>query len=260
MQVIGSLPGQPTAGGDGAISAFAVSVRGRRVADSTDLVPGQASLGLDDSVFVADIDASSTTPVTARRANTGAVVGDVDPFELSLSGDGAFVDFVSDERDFVAEDLKGVNDVFRVDLGCQCLGESICSGALNSAGSRATLCLSGSQVAVVNLLTVTVEDLPPQVFCLLVTSLEPGFLPSPGGSLGDLCINGPSLGRYSGSILSSGATGSASLRIDLTRIPTGHQLIAAVAGTTHGWQRWYRDVVGGAAASNLSEARTVLFR
>lgn len=262
-QLIGSLPGQPEVGGDGDIETFAVSFSGRRVAwigDSTDLVPGQAAVGLDTNVFVADVNAASTTLVTERPASTGAEVGEIDPFRLSLSGNGACVDFVSNERDFAPGDQNAQNDVFRLSLGLQGLGASICGGVINSTGLAATLSLFGSELAAVNSLTVTVDQLPQQVFGLLVTSLEQGFVPNPGGSLGNLCINGPSIGRYSGAILSSGSMGSASLLLDLTRIPSSGQPIAALAGTTHNWQCWYRDVAAGAAVSNLSEARSLLFR
>ncbi len=263
VQVIGNRPGHPTTGGDGDIKRFDLAGNGRRVAwisDANDVIPGQAGLGLFNNVFVRDLDASTTTLVTLRPPNTGIVTGATDPFVLSLSGNGAYVDFVSSEREFVAADLNGASDAFRFDLGLQCSGTSICSGAANSTGSPATLCLSGSQVAAANALTVTVEGLPLQVFGLFVTSSDLGFLANPGGSLGDLCINGPTLGRYNNAIFSSGAAGSASIRVDLARIPSGGQFVAAVAGSTHHWQCWYRDVIGGAAVSNLSEARAVQFR
>lgn len=53
----------------------------------------------------------------------------------------------------------------------------------------------------------------------------------------------------------SGPTGTASLVLDLTNLPTTANLTAVAAGETWSWQAWYRAVDGGGAATpNLSSA------
>ena len=91
-------------------------------------------------------------------------------------------------------------DAFAFDLGLHCVGSQVCAGVPNSTGQAGTLCLSGSTVAVANLLTAVVGALPPQTFGLLVASSEFGVVANPGGSQGNLYIDGPSLGRYNADI------------------------------------------------------------
>ena len=56
-------------------------------------------------------------------------------------------------------------------------------------------------------------------------------------------------------VLDSGATGAASLTLDLANVPTNLGRTAVLAGETWYWQAWYRDVDGGGTpTSNLSSA------
>ena len=58
----------------------------------------------------------------------------------------------------------------------------------------------------------------------------------------------------------SGPTGTASLFLELTNVPTNANLTAVAAGATWYWQAWYRDVDGGGApTSNFSSAIGVAF-
>ena len=140
-------------------------------------------------------------------------------------------------------------------------GDSVvCLGNANSTGVGALLEATGSPSVAENNLTLTVTDLPLNQGVLLVNSPDKVFVANPGGSQGDLCIGSNDLGRHVNDILNSGSTGSASLSLDLTSIPTGSGLTSAVAGETRYWQAWYRDVDGaGAVTSNFSSAVGVTF-
>ena len=138
--------------------------------------------------------------------------------------------------------------------------ELVCAGNTNSTGVGALLEATGSPSVALNNLTLTVTDLPLNQGVLLVNSPEKIFVANPGGSQGNLCIYSNDLGRHVNDILSSGATGTASLVLDLTRIPTANGFASVVAGETRYWQAWYRDVDGtGTATSNFSSAIGVAF-
>ncbi|MEC8512124.1 MAG: hypothetical protein VX015_08265, partial [Planctomycetota bacterium] len=138
--------------------------------------------------------------------------------------------------------------------------ELVCAGNTNSTGVGAVLEFSGSLSVSVNSLTLTLSDLPQNQGVLLVNSPEKIRVANPNGSQGDLCIYSNDLGRHVNDILSSGATGTASLVLDLTSIPTANGLTSVIAGETRYWQAWYRDVDGtGAATSNFSSAIGVTF-
>ena len=138
--------------------------------------------------------------------------------------------------------------------------ERVCAGNTNSTGVGAVLEFSGSLSVAVNNLTLTVTDLPLNQGVLLVNSPEKIFVANPNGSPGNLCIYSSDLGRHVNDVLSSGATGTASLVLDLANIPTANGLTSVVAGETRYWQAWYRDVDGtGTATSNFSSAIGVTF-
>ncbi|MDC0585095.1 VCBS repeat-containing protein [Planctomycetota bacterium] len=136
----------------------------------------------------------------------------------------------------------------------------VCVGNVNSTGAGASLMASGSFEVVNNDTTLNASDLPLNQTVLFVNSRETILVANPGGSQGDLCIGSFSLGRHMNDIRDSGATGTASLALDLANVPTNLGRTAVVAGETWYWQAWYRDVDGGGApTSNLSSAISVTF-
>ena len=140
------------------------------------------------------------------------------------------------------------------------LVDLVCPGNANSTGVGALLEYSGSFSVANNSLTLTVSNLPQSQGVLFVNSPEKIFVANPGGSQGDLCIGSDDLGRHVNDILNSGATGTATLALDLSSIPTAAGLRSVVAGETRYWQAWYRDVDGtGSATSNFSSAIGVTF-
>ena len=136
----------------------------------------------------------------------------------------------------------------------------ICIGNANSTGAGASLTASGSFEVVNNDTTLELTGLPSNQAVLLVNSRETILVANPGGSQGDLCIGSLAMGRHVNDILDSGASGAASLALDLANVPTNLGRTAVLAGEIWYWQAWYRDVDGGGApTSNFSSAISVTF-
>lgn len=140
------------------------------------------------------------------------------------------------------------------------LGTNYCVANANSAGAVAVMGASGSSVAASNDLTLEATDLPPNSFCFFLTSQTQGFVQNPGGSQGNLCLGG-AIGRFvgPGQIVNSGASGVASLAIDLTQQPTPTGPVTVTAGQSWSFTTWYRDSAGGAPTSNFSDGLEIQF-
>ena len=140
------------------------------------------------------------------------------------------------------------------------IGSDLCApNAVNSTGNSGLLWAGGSDVATANNVTLYVADLPGTAFGYFVTSQSTGVLTMPGGSQGNMCLNGADIGRYNNAPIQSSPEGVASQILDLTQIP--HPVLgstAALAGQTLGWQLWYRDMNPG-ATSNWTNAVRVTF-
>ncbi|MEL6715950.1 MAG: hypothetical protein AAFP86_19375, partial [Planctomycetota bacterium] len=67
-----------------------------------------------------------------------------------------------------------------------------------------------------------------------------------------------SIGRYNGSIASSGPLGVLEFSMDPTAIPQGIGTVAAIAGQTWGFQAWHRDVNPG-QTSNFTSGVQIRF-
>lgn len=132
-----------------------------------------------------------------------------------------------------------------------------CDGVVNSTGDRGFLRLSGTRSAT-SIKTAVASALPPNQFCLLVGATLQANVPMAGGSTGTLCLGG-NLGRYNQTITQASAAGVASFTIDPTNIPQGIGTFAAAPGQIYQWQVWHRDVNGGGATSNFTNAVTILF-
>ncbi len=146
------------------------------------------------------------------------------------------------------------------DITGSSLGTNYCAANANSTGTAAVMGASGSAVAASNDLTLDATDLPPNSFCFFLTSLSQGFVQNPGGSQGNLCLGG-AIGRFvgPGQIVNSGATGVATLAIDLTLHPTPTGPVTIAAGETWSFTTWFRDSSGGAPTSNFSDGLEVQF-
>ena len=141
------------------------------------------------------------------------------------------------------------------------IGVNFCSPAVpNSTGFAAQISALGSTDVAANDLRLIAHGLPLGASGFFLTSPTNGFVPLAGGSQGNLCIAGPSIGRFvaPGQIKNSGSSGSFSLEVDLTQLPTPLGSVAVAAGETWNFQCWYRDS-NPLPTSNFTDALQVLF-
>jgi len=135
------------------------------------------------------------------------------------------------------------------------VGTPYCAANPNASGQVGLLTASGSTDVSQNDLTLTASQLPPNQFCLFVTSQTQAFVPNPGGSNGNLCLGGQ-IGRYMNNIVNAGPAGVATLQVDLTAVPLSNSLYAVQAGDTVNFQLWHRD---GPTTSNFTQGLEITF-
>lgn len=154
----------------------------------------------------------------------------------------------------------GIDDL-RFDGTYPSVGTNYCAANPNSTGQLGRLTGSGSALAASNDLTLEASQLPLNAFGFFLTSATQASVPNPGGSQGVLCLGG-AIGRYvgPGQIRSTGTSGSFSLRLDLTRVPTPTGPISVFGGQTRHFQAWHRDSNAGAATSNMTDGLSVVFQ
>lgn len=132
-----------------------------------------------------------------------------------------------------------------------------CESTANSTGDRGFLRMQGSRSST-SAKTIVAEALPPGQFGLLLSGSATGFVPTPGGRAGNLCLGGD-LGRYNATVAAANAAGVILYDMDSTAIPTSGGLQAALVGQFYQWQVWHRGIVSGTATSNDTNAVTILF-
>jgi len=177
----------------------------------------------------------------ARRV----AIGDVD-------GDGL--------EDVIA--VRPIRDLvwFRAERG---VAEVLCAPATFNASERpGQLALEGSTRALDNDVRLVALDLNPGSACALVVSDGFGYAPGYRGSLGVFCLDGVRIGIFTGpgQVQVADAAGVARLRVDLTQPIPLPGLGPVIAGSTLGFQMWYRDArPGGGTASNFTNALRITF-
>lgn len=147
--------------------------------------------------------------------------------------------------------------LFRADIEPLASEVACVQSTPNSVGALATLSVFGSTSIQGPAPRLDVVGLPPLVTCLPLASMTEGFLPNPGGSLGDLCLGG-AIGRFNGAIASASVGGTLSFQLDPAALPQPAAFVPATAGSAWTFQCWHRDVDGtGAPASHFSSAARV---
>lgn len=136
-------------------------------------------------------------------------------------------------------------------------GTIYCTSNPNSSGATASIRALGSDDASDNDLTVQAIQMPTNTVGYFLASPMAGFVANPVGSQGNLCLGG-AIGRYSNTVLTSGASGSFALALNLTAIPTPTGSTSASAGSTFRWQAWFRDA-NPSVTSNFTNGVEVLF-
>lgn len=154
-------------------------------------------------------------------------------------------------------------ELFLAFAQCSCgQGIPFCQANANSTGVSSFISAFGSSFVADNDLTLSVDSLPANAACLFIVSDTQGFVPNPAGSAGNLCLGG-GIGRFAGpgQIMSSGPTGTVSLPIDLTRIPSPSGPQVTASGDTWNFQLWHRDLhLSGVPTSNFSNGLSITFQ
>lgn len=138
------------------------------------------------------------------------------------------------------------------------VGQVYCAANPSSTGAPAEIEGQGSSRLLDNDLDIVAYTLPLFANGYFVVSSQQGFVASPGGSQGNLCLGG-ALGRYIAQAGSSGATGVLSVAVDVTSVPQPNGTVAIQPGETWSFQCWYRDANPG-STSNFSPGYAVTFQ
>jgi probable HAF family extracellular repeat protein len=141
------------------------------------------------------------------------------------------------------------------------LGAPFCANAIaNSTGCVGRVRASGSNVVSTNMFTLSVEYLSLNSFGFFITSRDQGSTYPVNNSQGRLCLGG-FIGRFvgPGQIRNSGMTGTFSLAIDLTAMPTPFGSVAVQPGDAWHFQAWHRDA-NPTLTSNFTDAVSVTFQ
>ncbi len=172
--------------------------------------------------------------------------GELSP--LALPPD-AFVVWTA--RDDVNADTE-VSGAIASEASFQPIGNQFCAANLNSTGNsawiRATAFGQGGAPAA----TLRCFEMPPNSFGHFLVSNQSGFVANPGGSQGNLCLQG-SVGRFNrpGEVMNSGQFGVFSLFFDWSSLPSPTGTVVGQFGETWYFQCWFRDI---GPSSNFSNA------
>jgi hypothetical protein len=139
-------------------------------------------------------------------------------------------------------------------------GAVYCTAAVpNSTGLPGEIRALGSTVVAENDFRLRATQLPLNSFGFFLASRFQDFRPFPGGSQGILCLGDP-IGRGVGNVIFfTGATGSATVNVDLNLIPQPSVFVSVMPGEMWNFQCWHRDV-NPAQTSNFSDAIAVEFQ
>ncbi|MFT6107888.1 MAG: glucose/arabinose dehydrogenase [Planctomycetota bacterium] len=154
---------------------------------------------------------------------------------------------------FMADMNSGRVFKFVVDCG----STQYCTAVPNSTGLPGQVSVLGSVSVAANNFTLLASDLPPGSVGYFVGSQNTGFIANPGGSQGNLCLDGTSIWRFSLTAGASGPAGQYIVPFSLTAFPTNPPR-SIQAGDTWNFQLWHRDL-NPVVTSNFSRGLTVVF-
>ena len=138
------------------------------------------------------------------------------------------------------------------------LGTNYCGPAnLNSTGQSALISAWGNESVALNDLQLTASLLPPNEIGFFLASQTPGFVITPPGTQGNLCLGGR-IGRFVAQLAGTGAAGELVLEVDLTQLPMSPP-VAAQAGETWHFQAWFTDQNPG-PTSNFTDGIALVFQ
>ncbi len=138
------------------------------------------------------------------------------------------------------------------------IGNNYCGPAnLNSTSQPAAISAYGVAQAGGQPLTLTAAQMPANQFGYFIVSTTQGFVPNPGGSQGNLCLDGR-IGGFTQDVKLSGAGGEFSIDVDTLAIPQPGGPVAIQPGETWNFQAWFRDKNPG-NTSNFTDGISILF-
>ena len=137
------------------------------------------------------------------------------------------------------------------------LGTPYCTPAnLNSTGQSGLVEAWGNPLAEAGLLSLVASQLPANEIGYFLLGDAQAFVPTPGGSQGNLCLGGK-LGRFVAQVASTGASGSLAITVDTEALPTWRNS-PLLPGQTWNFQAWFTDQNPG-PTSNFTDAVSVTF-
>ncbi len=138
-------------------------------------------------------------------------------------------------------------------------GEAYCGpAATNSTGKFGAMSARGSLDVLANDLHLIAERLPVGSFGYFLVATETNLVPVLPNSQGRLCVGGTigRLNRGPSEIFVTGASGTASVRLNVNNVPTPTGATALAPGDTRYFQAWYRDA-NPQATSNLTNGLSI---
>ncbi len=209
--------------------------------DGSVLVGAMGGAGLDRRAFRW----SSGTSFVELAAPTSR------SFATSVSLDGTVVGGA-----FIADSGERRSVVWR---SSNQIGTNYCGPAVpNSTGSGAKIEMRGSNVSELQALTLTAIDMPQNAFGMFIAANQDGFVMTPGGSLGNLCVTGPAVVRLDdpGEVFNTGLFGSATITLDPSSFDGPNGPIIPTFGERWYFQAWFRDA-NPTAGSNFTDGASV---
>jgi glucose/arabinose dehydrogenase len=146
-------------------------------------------------------------------------------------------------------------EIYKIIASCE--ATSYCFANPNSTGFPAVIGNSGSLSVAANDLVLNASSCPPNQFGLFFYG--PEQIDVPFGN-GHLCVGPGTLGLFRlNPPLQVDSVGDAIRPVDYTVPPMNGGDGQITPGSTWNFQFWYRDPMGGGAAFNTSDARSILF-
>ncbi|MEM9380950.1 MAG: hypothetical protein AAGB93_13445 [Planctomycetota bacterium] len=161
----------------------------------------------------------------------------------------------------VATPITGDSEVtaaFVADFDPTVVGAQFCEAAANSTGGTAWIrATRGAAPVAGDSLSLLCSGLPANSFGHFICSTQDGFVVNPGGSSGNLCLQG-AVGRFNrpNEVLNSGVNGAFDLLVDSSSFPTPTGSTSALSGQAWYFQTWFRDF---GPTSNFSNGVQVTF-
>ncbi|MEM1451845.1 MAG: hypothetical protein AAGI22_22240, partial [Planctomycetota bacterium] len=141
--------------------------------------------------------------------------------------------------------------------GDRAIGRQYCSAELNASGRKGWIRAMGSSQSVNSNKRFVAIDLTENAFGYLLAAQNPTFVANPAGSAGNLCVAGA--GRYVSALANSGPDGIITTTVDPSNVPQPTGFVSIAPGESWYFQLWSRDVQGGSATSNFTNAVVVTF-